>query len=106
MHRAEKCHSIGVSLNKDCLVSSLEQMACSPPFDVEIRRVCTIDVPHALRKVARWCFQQQAIMVTHQARGMCDCSIPHACRFHIGEKLLPILVALEDVLLFIASRCD
>jgi len=45
-------------------------------------------------------------MVAHQAPGMHDRSIPHDCRFHIGEKLLPIFLALEDVLLFIASRCD
>jgi hypothetical protein len=106
MHRAGTFHSIGVSLDQDCLVSALEQMARPLPFDVEIRRVCTIDVPHDLRKVARWCFQQQVIMVAHQAPGMHDRSIPHDCRFHLCEKPFPIFLALKDVLLFIASRCD
>ena len=106
MHRAGKFHSIGVSLDQDGLVSALEQMARSLPFDVDIRRVCTIDVPHDLRQVARWCFQEQVIMVAHQAPGMNDRSIPHDCRFYIGEQPFPIFLALEDVLLFIASRCD
>jgi hypothetical protein len=42
MDVAGKLQGIGVSLDKDCLVSSLQQMACPPPFDVDIRRVCTI----------------------------------------------------------------
>jgi hypothetical protein len=105
-HGAGQFQSLGVSLNKDGLVSSSEQMACPLPFDVDIRRVCPIDVPHDLRKVARWCFQQQVRMVAYQAPGMNDRSIPLYCRFHIGEKLLPVLVALEDILLFIASRRD
>jgi hypothetical protein len=41
MHRAGKLHSIGVRLDKNCLVSALEQVARPLPFDVDIRRVCT-----------------------------------------------------------------
>jgi len=44
MHGAGKCQSIGVSLDQDSLVASLEQMACPLPFDVDIGRLCTIAV--------------------------------------------------------------
>ena len=106
MHVARQLQHIGVRLDQDGLVSPLEQMACPLPLDVEIRRVGPIDMPHDLRQVARRCFQQQMIMVAHQAPGMNDRSIPHHGRFHIGEKLLPIPLALENILLFIASRRD
>jgi hypothetical protein len=36
-------------------------------------------VPHDLRKVARWCFQQQVIMVAHQAIHMNDRPVTHHC---------------------------
>ena len=105
-HIAGQLQRIGVRLNQDGLESSLEQMASPLPFDVEIHRVGPIDMPHDLRKIARGCSQQQMIMVAHQAPGMHDRSIPYNSRFHLGEKLLPIPLAREDILPFIASRRD
>ncbi len=37
---------------------------------------------------------------------MHHCAISHSRRFHIREKLLPISLALEDILPFIAARGD
>jgi hypothetical protein len=44
MQVARKFQRIGASLDKDCLLSSLEQMARPLPFNVDIRRACTIDM--------------------------------------------------------------
>jgi hypothetical protein len=55
-------------------------------------------------KVAVRRFQQQMLLVAHQAVGMNDCAISYRGRFQVREELFPILPTLEDILWFFSPR--
>jgi hypothetical protein len=70
---------------------------------VEIGSISSVYVPHNLRKVACGCFQQQVIVVAHQAVYVDYRTVTLCCSCQIIKKLLPVPLALEDVLLLIPS---
>jgi len=55
-------------------------------------------------KVAVQRFQQQMLMVAHQAVGMNDYAISYRGRFQVRAELFPILPTFEDILLFVTPR--
>jgi hypothetical protein len=58
---------------------------------------------HDLGQISLWCFQQKVVMVAHQAIGLDEGAITLGCRCQIFQKLLPVSLAFEYLLLFIAS---
>jgi hypothetical protein len=74
------------------------------PFDVEVGRVRAVDVLHYLGKVALRRFQQQMIMVAHQAVCMNNCAVSLRGGFQVREEFFTILPTFEYILLFIPPR--
>jgi len=98
--------SVFVSLDQDRLLPSLEQVPGPFSLYVEVRRIGAVHMPHDLREISFRCLQKQMIMVAHQAICMDYRSIPFRCRAEIFKKFLPVSLAFEYVLLFVASRGD
>jgi hypothetical protein len=68
--------------------------------------VGAVDVAHVLWKIALWRLHQQMIMVSHQAPAVNHCPVTNDRRLQIGEKFLPVALALENFSLFVTPRCD
>ena len=100
---AGKFRRVLVGLNEDRLEASLEKMPGPLPLDVEVGGVRAVYVPHDLRQVPFGRFQQQVIVVAHQAIRMDDRAVTLCGGFQIGEKLLPVSSALEYVFLLVAA---
>ena len=78
-------------------------MARSFALCVEVVGICPIHMLHDLRQIARGCFQQQMIMVAHQAVGMNNCPIAYYRRFKIRKEFFSIHLAFKDILTIVSS---
>ena len=75
-------------------------------FGVEVVGVGPVDVPHDLRQVGERRFEQEMVMIGHQAPGMNDGAVTGDGRFEITEELFAVCFAFEDVFLFVAPTGD
>ena len=73
--------------------------------DVEIGSVGSVDVLHDPGKVPERGLDHQVEVVAHKTIGVRDSTMPLSRLLQVGQELLPLLYAPEDVLLLIASRC-
>jgi hypothetical protein len=61
---------------------SLEEMSHSMMSPVVRLRIAAVELPHAKRQIRLWGFQEEMIVVIHQAIGMAEPAIPID---HMGE---------------------
>jgi hypothetical protein len=81
-------------------------MADSPMQPIEALRVGAIELPHAQGEIRQGSFDQQMVMIVHQAIGM---AAPSKSVDHMGEsrqKGLPIDIGAHDLLPGIAPARD
>ena len=92
--------------HKDRFEPPLEKMADLPVFSIEGLRVGSVQLPHSGRKVSIRSFDEQMVVVGHQAVGMTDpmevldsCSQPFqkiGSVVIIGENILPCIATTGD----------
>ena len=97
---------MAVFLNKDRLVSPLEEMTDPSMQFIEELRIHAIQLPHAERQIAIRRFDQQMIMVVHQAVSVADPIVALVDMLESVEKVYAVLVGLEDRLFFISPGGD
>ena len=93
---------MAVLLNEDRFVPALEQMAC--PLMTFIKKLCIdpIQLSHTQGEVAIRRFDQEVIVVVHQAVSMTEPVIPLIDVLERVQEVDAVLVALEDGLSFVA----
>ena len=78
-------------------------MAISAMRFIEKLRVHAIELPHAKRKIAFRCFDQEMVVVRHEAICMTDPIIPFIYMLERVEKCFSIMVIFKDSFLFIPT---
>ena len=103
MNVTGKLDKIGVSIDKDSLESSLEEMAVSLAFPVKVSDVADIEPLNGFAEVSFLGLQQEMIMVIHQAIGMNDNGKPFNSKSYIFEEFFFVAIVFEYVLATVAT---
>ena len=75
-----------------------------PP--IEVLCVATVQSPHAATQIGFGCFEQQMVVIAHQAEGITAPVLLEDFLREEGKKAVAVGVIKEDRLLGIAPRCD
>jgi hypothetical protein len=69
-HIAAQLQQMCVLLHEDGVVPALEEMADQVMPAIEGLGIDAVEVPHAASQIGLWCFQEQMVVVVHQAIGI------------------------------------
>ena len=94
---------MAVFLNEDRFVSALEQMTYPLMTLIEKLSIDAVQLPHPQRKIAIGCFDQEVIVVVHEAVGMTEPIIPLIDMLECVQEVDAVLVVFENGFLFIAA---
>ena len=92
-----------VFLNEDRFVPALEQMTCPLMTFIKQLRIDTVQLPHTQGEIAVRRFDQEVIVIIHQAVGMTEPVIPFIDVLEGVQEVDAVLVVFENGLLFIAA---
>ena len=93
---AAKLQQIAVTLHKNGLVPSLENMTYPVVATVKTLGVNPVYVPHPLGKFAFNCFYQQVVVVVHKAIGVTEPVEPFDHLLEDGQKPLPVMCVFPN----------
>lgn len=94
---------MAIFLDEDAFEPSLKKVAGSiAPFVKELS-IDSVQLPHAEGKVAIRCFNQEMIMVGHEAVGVAQPVIALVDVLKCVKEVLSVLVVLKNVLFFVAT---
>lgn len=94
---------VGVFLDEDRAVSRLEEMAKPPVAPVVPLRVDAVEVAHAEGKVPVRDFEQQVVVVVHQAVGVTEPLIPLDRSSEDCQERVTIVIVLDDRALLVSA---
>ena len=94
---------MAVFLNEDRFVSALEQLACPLMTFIEKLRIDAVQLPHPRGKIAVRRLDQKVIVIVHHTVGMTEPVISFIDMLECVQEVDPVLVVLENGLLFIAA---
>ena len=97
---------MAVFLNEDRFVPALEQMPRPLMTFIKKLRIDAVQLPHTQGEIAVRRFDQEVIVVVHQAVSMTEPVIPLIDVLERVQEVDPVLVVFENGLLFIAARGD
>jgi len=94
---------MAVFLNEDRFVPALEQMPRPLMTFIKKLRIDAVQLPHTQGEIAVRRFDQEVIVVVHQAVSMTEPVIPLIDVLECVQEVDPVLVVFENGLLFIAA---
>ena len=97
---------MAVLLNENRFISSLEEMAGPLMPLIEELRINAVQLTHAQGKIAVGRFDQEMVMIVHEAVGVADPIVPFIDVLERIQKVDAILIVFEDGLLFITAGSD
>jgi hypothetical protein len=103
---AADLQKMAVLLNENSFESSLKQMTDPAMALVVGLGVYPIELPHSFGQVSIRRFNNQMIVIVHQAIGMADPVKPLVDLSERIQEKFTITVMLEDRLALVAARCD
>ncbi len=81
-------------------------MADATMASIKTLRIHTIQLAHAAREITLWCFDQQVVMIIHQAVGMTTPIHVFYRARQYRQKQGPVIVVQKDGLAGIAASSD
>ncbi len=101
-----KLHGVGIFLHKNRAVSPLEEMAHPARSGIQVVGVTRIEVMQDRVKITPRSFEQQMIVIGHQAEAVNSGSVTIGRRLQIAQKSPIIFFGPEDVSALIAAGSD
>ena len=92
-----------VFLDDDGFVSALEEVPGPVSSVVEELGVHTVQLPHAEGEVPVGGLDEEMVVIVHEAIGMADPVVAFVDMLERPEKVLTVLIVLEDGLLLVAA---
>jgi hypothetical protein len=95
---------MAVLLDEDAFEPALEKVAGSMmPFIKELG-IDAVKLPHAEGEIAVGCFDQEMVVVRHEAVGVAQPVITLVDMLKCIEEILAVLIVFEDRFLFVTAR--
>ena len=95
-HITAHLQKVAVLLNKNSFKPSLKDMTHPVMSPVKGLGINTVKLSHSLRQVSIGCFNDQVIVIVHQAIAMANPVIPLRDLSEGVQKQFPVAIVLED----------